>query len=163
MAKVGFRNGVEYAAGITFDDAVNVLDDFNNWQSWVPVIEGGTTPGVGTYGGQTGSYMRIGNLVICSFNLQYSAHTGTGDMVLTNLPFVVDNSTGGSFNLGCLVSAPTFTYPAGVTGLTVQPQTGFARAFFSGYGDSTSVAAGFLQMQNVATTIRGVAIFTVSS
>lgn len=159
MAKVGFRNGVEYASGITFDDGVNILNQFSDWASWTPIIAGGTTAGTGTYVVQNGSYMRIGNLFIGSFSIQYSAHDGTGDMLLTNLPFTV-NSTA-AFAIGCLVTGAAYTYPVGVTNVNIQAQNATTQGFFIGGGDSIAPSASRLQMQNVLTTIRGVIVFSI--
>ena len=55
--------------------------------TWVPVLEGATTVGTGTYAQQTGTYTRIGNIVICVCRVEITAHTGTGSMVITGLPF----------------------------------------------------------------------------
>jgi len=58
--------------------------------SFTPTIEGSTTPGVGTYSRQEGYYMCYGSLVIISYEIVWSAHTGTGNLELGNLPFTID-------------------------------------------------------------------------
>lgn len=55
--------------------------------TFTPVLAGTTTAGTGTYTTQTGTYTRIGNLVFFTVNLAWSAHTGTGSMIISGLPF----------------------------------------------------------------------------
>lgn len=55
--------------------------------TFTPVLEGMTTAGAGTYTTQTGTYTRVGNLVLFTVNLAWSAHTGTGPMLISGLPF----------------------------------------------------------------------------
>jgi hypothetical protein len=56
--------------------------------TWTPVIEGASTVGAGTYTNQYGTYTRIGNRVYYTFSVSWSAHTGTGRLLLANLPFI---------------------------------------------------------------------------
>jgi len=56
--------------------------------NWTPVVQGTTVPGVGTYIKQHGVYMRIGRLILFTFDLQWSAHTGTGNMQVAGFPVV---------------------------------------------------------------------------
>lgn len=55
--------------------------------TFTPAIAGITTAGVGTYSAQSGSYTLNGNRVTFDILLDWSAHTGTGDMKITGLPF----------------------------------------------------------------------------
>lgn len=59
--------------------------------TWSPVLEGGTTAGVGTYSVQYGTYTRIGNRVYYTFRVVWSAHTGTGSLLLANFPDITSN------------------------------------------------------------------------
>jgi hypothetical protein len=56
--------------------------------TFTPVVVGGSTAGAGVYSIQIGRYTRIGR--ICFFNAQinYTAHTGTGSIGVTGLPFL---------------------------------------------------------------------------
>lgn len=67
---------------------VNCLDDYEEG-TFTPVVEGVTTSGTGTYGTQVGYYTKIGRVVYYSIWLAWSAHTGTGNMRITGLPFTV--------------------------------------------------------------------------
>ena len=75
--------------GLTFNGntaAANALDDYEEG-TWTPTIIGGTTAGSGTYSQQDGVYTKVGNLVTVSCYLAFTAHTGTGHMKISGLPF----------------------------------------------------------------------------
>jgi hypothetical protein len=57
--------------------------------TFVPLIIGTTTAGSGTYGNQVGRYTKVGNRVIFNLRLTWSAHTGTGNMNVSGLPFTI--------------------------------------------------------------------------
>lgn len=61
--------------------------------TWTPTVSGSTTAGAGTYTVQVGRYTRIGNMVNVFVSLTWTAHTGTGNLVLTALPFTIRNIT----------------------------------------------------------------------
>jgi hypothetical protein len=67
----------------------NTLDDYEEG-TFTPTIIGTTTAGVGTYTTQEGQYTKIGNCVSFALTLNWSAHTGTGNMRVAGLPFVCD-------------------------------------------------------------------------
>jgi hypothetical protein len=60
--------------------------------TFTPVLEGSTTAGTGTYTNQTGWYTKIGNRAFIQFTLRWTAHTGTGNMKVTGLPFTANSS-----------------------------------------------------------------------
>ena len=54
---------------------------------FTPTIAGTTLAGAGTYtGNRSGRYTRIGDVVYFHIRCEWSAHTGTGNMILTGLP-----------------------------------------------------------------------------
>lgn len=53
------------------------------WQNYTPVLEGGTTAGVGTYGTREGEYIDLGSMVFFRARVDWTAHTGTGSMNIT--------------------------------------------------------------------------------
>lgn len=55
--------------------------------TFTPTLVGATTAGTGTYTTQVGTYTRVGNLVLFTVDIAWSAHTGTGTMSITGLPF----------------------------------------------------------------------------
>ena len=66
--------------------AANALDDYEEG-TFTPVVIGATTAGTGTYTDQSGVYTKIGNRVFYRINLSWTAHTGTGVIIFTGLPF----------------------------------------------------------------------------
>lgn len=69
-----------------------LLDDYEEG-TFTPTIIGLTTAGVGTYTTQVGRYTKIGNRVYFAIYLNWSAHTGTGNMYASGLPFTVNDSS----------------------------------------------------------------------
>jgi len=67
--------------------------------TWTPVVVGSSTPGTGTYTTQVGRYTKIGNRVFFNLNLNWSAHTGSGDMSITGLPFTSNSTSGNASSL----------------------------------------------------------------
>jgi len=83
-----------------------LLDDYEEGD-WTPTISGSTTPGTGTYLNQTGRYTKIGRLVFIQAWINCGGgHTGTGNMLLTGLPFT--SASGGAifsaFSVGMIVN-----------------------------------------------------------
>jgi hypothetical protein len=81
--------------------AANLLDDYEEG-TWTPTYQGATTAGTGTYTFQHGSYTKVGNLVTINGYFRSTAHTGTGNIELTGLPFTVASGAGnyGVINVG---------------------------------------------------------------
>ena len=69
--------------------------------TFTPTIIGVTTAGSATYSTQVGRYTQIGNRVFFTINLAWTAHTGTGNMRVSGLPFT-SNATAGSFSTVCV-------------------------------------------------------------
>lgn len=87
--------GITFPATQSASSNANTLDDYEEG-TFTPVIAGSTTTGTGTYNvyGQVGVYVKIGNLVKVQIRLNWSAHTGSGDMSVTGLPFNSPSSIG---------------------------------------------------------------------
>jgi uncharacterized membrane protein len=68
-----------------------LLNDYEEG-TFTPVIKGLTSAGTGTYSVQAGSYTKVGNRVLFTIYLSWSAHTGTGNMVVDSLPFTITNN-----------------------------------------------------------------------
>ena len=71
-----------HPAGMTSE----VFDDYEVG-TFTPTVVGSTSAGTATDGGQSGRYTKIGNRVLFSIAIDYSGHTGTGDMRISGLPF----------------------------------------------------------------------------
>lgn len=87
--------------------SANKLDDYETG-TFTPIIDPTGAAGSGTYTTQVGSYVRIGDLVHVNIRLGWSAHTGTGGMRITGLPFTSSNSYAGlsvSYRDGLTISS----------------------------------------------------------
>jgi hypothetical protein len=76
------------ADGVLFNGntaAANALDDYEEG-AWTPAYTG-TTGGAVTYGTQTGSYTKVGNLVTVIGELRAKRNTLSGNVEITGLPF----------------------------------------------------------------------------
>lgn len=80
-----------FSSDITVD-SISVTDieiEGNPFQyqiPWTPVVEGTISAGTATYADQTGFYTTLGPLVLAQGCLEWSGHTGTGDMIITGFP-----------------------------------------------------------------------------
>jgi hypothetical protein len=104
-------NALEYFAGqIAFPATqnpsadANTLDDYEEG-TFTPVVYGTTAAGAGTYTYQYGTYTKIGRLVTYHIYLSWGAHTGSGNMNVSGLPFTAaESSTVGWFHTGLTLS-----------------------------------------------------------
>lgn len=64
------------------DDTYSDLDG-----TFTPVVAGTTLAGVGTYTDQQGTYQRFGRWVMFRLYVSWTAHTGTGTIYISGLPF----------------------------------------------------------------------------
>lgn len=67
----------------------HAVSDITTWatNTFTPSIIGMTTAGTATYSLRYGRYTRIGNIVFISIRMTWSAHTGTGNLAVSGLPF----------------------------------------------------------------------------
>jgi hypothetical protein len=91
---VQVSKGISFPATQSAQSDANTLDDYEEG-TWTPVISGSTTAGTGTYTARVGTYTKIGNLVTVSAYVLLTAHTGTGNLVFTGLPFASELRTNG--------------------------------------------------------------------
>lgn len=64
----------------------NTLDDYEEGE-FSPIAVGSTSAGTGTYSFNKGVYTKVGRLVFFTSRLSWTAHTGTGDLSIANMPF----------------------------------------------------------------------------
>ena len=90
------------ATAVAVTDA-NTLDDYEEG-TWTPTISGSGTAGAGTYSNQTATYTKVGRTVHVQAEIGWTAHTGTGNIRLSSLPFTVMAGAGnyGGFSIGVL-------------------------------------------------------------
>lgn len=83
----------------------NALDDYEE-NTWTPTIAGTTLAGAGTYTVQDGIYLKIGRGVFFEAALGWSAHTGTGNILVASLPF----TSRATFNTPVTVLSSNLTF-----------------------------------------------------
>ena len=112
-------------AGIQFNGdtaAANSLDDYEEG-TFTATVVGGTTAGTGTYSRQVGVYTKIGNLVTCHVWIQWSTHTGTGDLYFGGFPFTSTGTTNYRAS-GVIAYFENLTLTAGfIPGLVIVPSS----------------------------------------
>ena len=84
--------GVTFPATQSASSDVNTLDDYEEG-TFTPTIIGTSVAGVGTYTIQIGRYTKIGDRVIITVALNWTAHTGSGSMDIGGFPFASANIT----------------------------------------------------------------------
>jgi hypothetical protein len=62
------------------------LQGYNITGTFTPILYGTSSAGTGTYTSQIGLYSRVGNLITYQISLTWTAHTGTGNMGIDQLP-----------------------------------------------------------------------------
>ena len=91
-------NGIDFsaAAGSNAGSTSALLDDYEEG-TFAPTIKGENTAGTGNYtnGFQRGNYVKIGNHVWCSGNVYVRSHTGSGNILVSGLPFTMKGSGSG--------------------------------------------------------------------
>jgi hypothetical protein len=85
----GGITGLTFNATQSASAGANTLDDYEEG-TFTPTIFGSTAAGTGTYSEQLGYYTKIGNRVSFRIGLNWSAHTGTGNMRIGGLPFTTN-------------------------------------------------------------------------
>lgn len=118
-----------------YKDVVNVVN--GSLRQFTPVIAGRTTAGTGTYSWQSGWYLRQGLMVDVWFDVQWTAHTGTGVMYLI-LPYKVANSENRPF-AGTLATS-TLAYTAGYTATFCEAEPDTFRCNLVQYGSGVAMA-----------------------
>jgi hypothetical protein len=101
-------NGITFPATQSASADANTLDDYEEG-TWTPVVFGRTSAGTGTYTRQLGTYTKIGNVVSIFCNIVWTAHTGTGDLAISGLPFTTDATLGHNTPFSITASNVTFS------------------------------------------------------
>jgi len=78
--------GITFPATQSASSDANTLDDYEEGV-FNPQISGSTTAGAGTYTFYDGRYTKIGRQVYVEGAVIWTAHTGTGNLLISNLPF----------------------------------------------------------------------------
>lgn len=119
----------------------NTLSDYE-FGTWTPTVIGTSSAGSGTYLAQNGRYTKIGNVVTATAYLNWTAHTGTGNMQFSGLPFTVLNATNVFYGVSFgLVRNVTLTASNLMTAYAIFNQTTIGvEQYPIGGGNATAVA-----------------------
>ena len=121
-------NGIKFPAAAVSSADANTLDDYEEG-TFLPNVIGLTSAGTATYTSREGYYTKIGRMVFVFMNIRWSAHTGTGDLAINNIPFTVLSYAGLgtlTFNSGLSGTSgywPAFWADAGGTNLRLWQST----------------------------------------
>jgi hypothetical protein len=86
--------GISFPATLSASSDANTLDDYEEGDcSSLIAIVGGSTSGTGTYSSKSFRYLKVGALVTVYGYIGWTAHTGTGDLQLSGLPFTSNSQT----------------------------------------------------------------------
>lgn len=131
--------GIAFPVTQSASTDANTLDDYEEG-TWTPSIAGATTAGTATYSFQGGRYTKIGNRVFVDGYISWSSHTGTGDMLISGLPFNV--SSVAFYSSGCIGDVNAISINASNT-LTLTAVTNASQILFRqlpvGGGSSSTV------------------------
>lgn len=121
--------GIDFSATANSSGTMTseLLSDYEEG-TFTPTIAGTSTTGTGTYSSQLGRYTKVGNRVYFTAYIVWSAHTGTGSMLVASLPFV-SNSTTSNYN-------SVLSYNSGVS-----MTAGYIMQAYVGFGVSTVTLA----------------------
>ena len=114
--------------------------------AFTPTIYGTSSSGVGTYTQQQGSYTKLNNLVFYSILVEWTAHTGTGNIGLSNFPFTTQDVLPQSISYAITATLSV----TGQTFLTLQNNSTTALLFQQNNGSTAAIAmanAGFIQVE----------------
>ena len=120
--------GTVVTGSISFDDGTNSLDEYEEG-SWTPTIDASSSSPSITYSERVGAYTRIGNQVVVTCSLNWSANSGgTGNFELTGLPFTSANTVLRAMG-GFLSNEVTFDAGAIYIIPAIIPNTSLIRCF----------------------------------
>jgi hypothetical protein len=132
--------GITFPATQSASSNANTLDDYEEG-TFTPTIIGTSTAGSGTYSVQQGTYTKVGRAVSFRIYLEWSAHTGTGNMAIESLPFTVSGH-----------ASVAFGFVSGVTLTAVN--------YLIGYADSGTTKITLLQTPTGGGSATNVALDT---
>ena len=84
--------GVNFTANTPQAGMTSQLLNWYEEGTFTPAVVGTTSAGTGSYAAQTGKYIRIGKSIHFTIFVFVTAHTGTGNMNISGLPFSADSA-----------------------------------------------------------------------
>lgn len=132
-----------YFTGVSFDSGTSTLNAYKDLENFTPTISGSAGGPDITYTAQSGTWSRIGSIVVAQLSVSWSATTYTGDVIVGGFPY---NFGGGQARAPtCSVRVSTMTWPVGATYFIGQGLDATKTLKIEGFGDG--LGAQNLQMQ----------------
>jgi hypothetical protein len=125
IANPAFTGTGSIAGGMSFGNAAQAGGTVLDWYEegmFTPVIAGATTAGAGTYTVQLGRFTRIGNRVEFNLHITITAHTGTGAMLITGLPYLSE-ATANNYSAISIGYCSNLTFTNANVGGVILPAT----------------------------------------
>jgi hypothetical protein len=120
--------------------------------TWTPTVTGQTTAGTTTYTAQTGNYERVGNLVTVTFYVAYTATTGTGNLLISGLPFTIKN-TSNYFPQGSIYYTGAVALSGARSAVILQGETNTTGMTIPAYGNA--LGSSLVQIANLTNAFFG--------
>lgn len=136
------QRGIIFPASQVVSADPNALDDSERG-SFTPSVEGTTAAGSGTYTFRGGRYTKIGNKVFFELIASWTAHTGTGNIKISGLPFA---SIVGSWGPVVSIHADSLTFSGALSATIPNGQVYLNLATIT-----TNAASGAVAMDTSAT------------
>ena len=136
---VSFKN---WTPAVTFSNVASTDTQTLDWyeeNTFTPTIAGSTSAGTATYAVQDGKFTRIGNRVFFELNLDWSGHTGTGNMRVAGLPYPINGAVPGAASMSSNGLAPA----AGNLFSVYIPQGGVSYLEMRTIGQATGTVAAY--------------------
>lgn len=127
--------------------------------TWTPTIDG-STPGTTIYGVQYGSYVEFEALVQLDFTVTAASATGTGALLIGNLPFPMNPASNANI-VGSVYFFGQCTWPVGTTTVALVGQPTISRTELLVYATGSGVNASPVQIANQVWNIQGSIVYQV--
>lgn len=126
-------------SGLSFNAGTNFLNVYVDG-TFTPVAVGATSAGTGTYSFQLGRYQKIGPRVHLDYNIAWTAHTGTGTVRHSGLPFTIKSLA---------------NYQPGMAGLKLHSDGSFIATVFLGLTNTTYLQSALTGTSAYESVING--------
>lgn len=127
--------------------------------TWVPTING-STPGTTAYDLQFGSYVELEALVQVEFTITTTSSTGTGDLLIGNLPVPINAATNGNV-VGSVIMVEPLSWPTGTTSIALLGQPSIFTNKLCIWCSGSETAGEKMQMANTPMNIQGTIIYEI--
>lgn len=109
---------------------------FNADINFLPIIKGSIISGIGKYVTQVGVSHLVGNIIFLTCNIEWTTHTGTGNMLIDNLPATVSNLLG--YNPEVIITLENISFPTGTGYIVGEFQTNSSNITINEYRSNQS-------------------------